>query len=412
MRVLLISADFPPVQSGEANHTFYLAQHLSRLGLEVHVLTSRIEGVQAEPGLTVYPVMRSWTWFEIWRFVSFVRRCSPDVVLLVFLGAMYHHHPMMTFAATLARVVCPAVRCVTQFEHLGVDIWTNPWATRLVRKLMALWAGRTGADYEYGTLLRDSNAVIVLSEMHRTCLAERFPALAYKSSLIPPPPLIKMCRRKDTLREETRRRLGVGEGECLLIYYGYVYHGKGLDTLLSALRLLADWRLPVRLLAVGGPLVHVSSPEEAARSTAYFVSVQRMAEELEVCERVIWAGPVAGDSDETSTFLHAADVCVLPFDRGLHLNNSSFAAAAIHGLPVISTRCPTTESVFRDQENVLLCSPRSPLDFARAVEAVVTSQPLRETLATGVQKLANDWFSWEKAARRTIETLATGTMSR
>jgi hypothetical protein len=40
-------------------------------------------------------------------------------------------------------------------------------------------------------------------------------------------------------------------------------------------------------------------------------------------------------SDMThGVFLHAADACVLPFDNGVRMKNSSFSAAAGHGLVV------------------------------------------------------------------------------
>jgi glycosyltransferase involved in cell wall biosynthesis len=393
------------VQSGEANHAFWLAQHLSRVGLEVHILTSQIEGIQAIDGMTIHAVMRSWSWLEQWKFVRVARKLSPDVILLVFLGSMYGHHPMMTFAATAVRAVLPSTRFVTQFEHLWMSGRDLCWGTRLLQKLMTVWARQTGTDSAYGTLLRDSDAVIVLSEMHLARLTERYPSLKDKASLIPPPPIVKVCQDMAALREETRRSIGVEEEECLLVYYGYIYSGKGFDTLLRALRILVDRRIPTRLLVVGGPYANVNSPGETARSNEYFTKSEQLATDLGIWERVIWAGPVAADSDETSTLLYAADACVLPFDGGLHLNNSSFAVAAVHCLPVISTRSPTTESVFLDHENVMLCSPGRPNDLASAIEEVATNSGLRDFLAVGVQQLANDWFSSEIVLQRTLETL-------
>ena len=43
-------------------------------------------------------------------------------------------------------------------------------------------------------------------------------------------------------------------------------------------------------------------------------------------------------------YLCAADICVLPFNVGVRLNNSSFAAAAAHGLPIVTTRGEMLES--------------------------------------------------------------------
>ena len=409
MRVLLISADFPPVQSGEANHVFYLAQHLSRIGLDVHVLTSRIEGIPAERGLTVYPVMRSWSWFEFWRFVSVVRRCSPDAVLLVFLGAMYRHHPMITFAATVIRWLIPSVRFVTQFEQLGIHTWTAPVWTRFGRKLMSVWANAALGDYEYGTLLRDSHAIICLSEMHRTSLVQRHAAVKEKACLIPPPPLMKVRPLSQELRRQTRNRLGVNRNDFLLMFYGYVYRGKGFETLFAALRLLSRQGRKVRLLIVGGAVEHASIDTQGLATSAsqdYLKDMKALAISCDIADQVIWSGPIPGNGGGASAYFQAADACVLPFDRGVQLNNSSFSAAAIHRLPIITTHGPTTESVFEDQHNVLLCRPESAPELAAAVELLMDHPTVRARLSDGVRSLADQWFSWERAVNSTIETLS------
>jgi hypothetical protein len=41
MKVLIISAAFPPMQAGEADHALHLCQHLAARGLDTHVLTTK-----------------------------------------------------------------------------------------------------------------------------------------------------------------------------------------------------------------------------------------------------------------------------------------------------------------------------------------------------------------------------------
>ncbi len=41
MRLLFISAAFPPMRAGESEHAYYQCRHLSSRGGEVHLLTSR-----------------------------------------------------------------------------------------------------------------------------------------------------------------------------------------------------------------------------------------------------------------------------------------------------------------------------------------------------------------------------------
>jgi len=86
------------------------------------------------------------------------------------------------------------------------------------------------------------------------------------------------------------------------------------------------------------------------------------------------------------------------------LNNSSFASATAHGLPIITTQSKMLEQPFIHEENVLLCPPKSPEAMANAIIRVIDNPELREHLRVGSLTLSQEWFSWEKAIDRTIAT--------
>ena len=44
LKLLFISAAFPPMRAGEADHAYHLCRHLAKRGVEVHVLTTKIVG--------------------------------------------------------------------------------------------------------------------------------------------------------------------------------------------------------------------------------------------------------------------------------------------------------------------------------------------------------------------------------
>ena len=58
---------------------------------------------------------------------------------------------------------------------------------RALRKAAALWAGADRCSYAFGTLLRDSDAVIALCDYHLERLRDEDRAIESKSVLIPPP---------------------------------------------------------------------------------------------------------------------------------------------------------------------------------------------------------------------------------
>jgi glycosyltransferase involved in cell wall biosynthesis len=93
-------------------------------------------------------------------------------------------------------------------------------------------------------------------------------------------------------------------------------------------------------------------------------------------------------------------------DVGVQLNNSSVAAAAAHGLPIVATRGSRLEAAFVDRENILLCPPKDPERMSAAIEALVDDPALRERLSAGSRRLAEEWFSWPRAIDRILKAAA------
>jgi len=397
---ILVITPFPPLKAPEADHAIHLCTRLADRGLDVHVATMMGSIAPNYPRLTVHPIARDWSWWDLPRLAMYMRRCAPDVILLMYLDWVYNYHPMITFAPTISRALLPGVRFVTLFEDgNGARPGETSLLARALRKGLARWAGPEDVDYGFGTLLRDSDRIIVVSDRTRATLAERSTAVNGNSVLIPPPPII--CMRPqghDTDRRHRREILGVKTDDFLMVYFGYVYPAKGLDTLLKAFTLVRNKRSNVRLIIVGGTIVFPQRP-------FYMEEMRDLTKELGIEGSVTYTGGYAWDSDEASGYLHASDLCVLPFDRGVSVHNSSFSCACAHGLPIITTRGEMLELQFVHQENVFLCPPKNPGAMAAAIEAVMDSPALQRRLRAGALELAREWFSWDRAIDQTIGAL-------
>ncbi len=397
MKFLLIAGVFPPMPSGESDHMLNLALQLAKRGIEVEVLTRQGVGLETKLPFKVYPVMRDWSWADLPRFVWFLKRSAPDAILIHYIGWVFNWRSMVTFAPTIAKAVLPGVRFVAQFANVAGACGIRR-RELLVRKALAWWGPLRRANLPFGTLLQDSHRVIVLSDLHRGPLAEYFPAINDKSVLIPPPPLLAISPEDNgATRRRARVQLQAKPDDFLLVFFGCLYRGKGIETLLQAARLLRD-RQPKLRLAVVGALIPQTMPDRPH----YDRELQAMANDLGIGDRVTWTGYYPADSDLGSVYLRGADACVLPFDGGVALNNSSFSAAVSHGLPVISTQGPELEKAFRHGENVFLCPPKDSEALAAAIESVVGDATLRARLSAGAQEMAREWFSWDRAVDRTL----------
>jgi len=409
MRVLIVSV-FPPDPAPEANHALHISELLAECGHDVHVLCGKGSISATRQGIVVHPVMDDWTWSSLPTLTRCLRESRPDVVFLLYLGWIYRFQPMITFLPTICKTVLPGVPCITQFEAIDTSLRRQSILSQCLRMGMKVWAGRKNVHSVYGTLLRDSACVIALSSPHRARLVREYQDVQEKSFVIPPPPLIRFCSDEpSTVRRETRAAIGASESDFVLIYWGFIYPGKGIETLLQALAIVLCRDANVRLVLVGGSL----DISMSASSSDYLRLIQQLPETLSIAERLTWTGQFQWDSDIGSRYLHAGDACVLPFDFGLTLNNSSLAAASMHGLPVLSTELQEGhDEALQHGRNIYLCRPRDPEMLAEAILALKEDALLRERLRTGVLRLSQDWYQPNIVARRLSEVLKAASASR
>jgi glycosyltransferase involved in cell wall biosynthesis len=398
MRVLVISAAFPPMQAGEATNAYHFCRRLAEQGLEVHVLTSVGRAASADAGIIVHPIMRGWSWREAARLGVFLRGCAPDVIYLMYLGWIYDFQFMSTFIPTIARRVLPTVPFVTRFENIaGAGPQTSSLGSRLIRKVVASLISRGDVDYQFGTLLRDSDTIVLLSGGHQAMLEQRLPGVGRKCVLMPPPVNMCMSPAGRASRERGRLELGAAPDDFLLVFVGFVYPGKGIETLLRSVRQLTRAGRRVRLAIIGGSL-----DREFPERPNYLQAMQSLATDLGIDRHVVWTGEYRWDDDQASVYLRGADACVLPFESGVRLNNSSLSSAAAHGLPIITTRGAHHEPQFVHRQNVFLCPPESIDALAAALTEVMDDPSLLASLAQGSLELARDWYGWQGAIDLTL----------
>lgn len=407
MKLLFISAAFPPMRAGESEHAYHQCTRLAERGVEVHLLTGQANAGSLPVPFTVHPTMRNWSWSDLPRFVRIIRKLKPDAVMLMYSGWIYNAHPMITFAPSIVRRVLPGVPFVTQMEIEVGENWRSP-GMRFVRKIAQYLVGASDVDYSFGTLLRDSTKVICLSEHHQAIHASLLPGLLEKSVVIPPPPLLPFCADGPiAARERGRAALGLKPEDLLLVFFGYADKNKGIETLFKAVQIARKATPHIKLAMIGGGrgATTQGTDERAQSISKYEKEILALPDHLGIADAVSWLSGYDSNSDAASMYLYAADACVLPFDQGVTLSRSSLAAALGHGIPVITTRGASLESPFRHGENVFLCPPKDPEALAEAIGYVMRSPDIRLKLKEGAQRLACAWFSWDMAVERIMETV-------
>jgi polysaccharide biosynthesis protein PslF len=395
LRLLIICSAFPPVRAPESGHALFLCEHLARAGVEVHLLTTKGNTFNGPlpSGVRIHAVMDNWSWKQLIKLLYFVRSNRFDAILLIYIDWIYQCHPMITFLPTFARRLCRTRSVVTQLENengLSGMRSNERVRARLMRGLITRFVGRKDVHPSYGTLLRDSSHIITLSARHLDAFAMVYSGVRAKSEIIPAPSFIRIPNEDaGAARRRGRDVLRLQEHEIAIVYYGFLYPLKGVETLITAFSQLPD---NTRLLIVGG-----------TEDEVYAGSLRELSLKAGRADHIQWIGHC--DDEKSSLYLYTADICVLPFNVGVRLNNSSFAAAAAHSLPIVTTRGEMLEEPFIDGENVRLCPPKDPAALTEAINELINCPELRSRLRSGVQRLTEQYFAADRIISSTLRVL-------
>ena len=199
-----------------------------------------------------------------------------------------------------------------------------------------------------------------------------------------PHPTYAIFSERTVSREQARRALSL-DGRVLL-FFGYVRPYKGLEDLLTALRLARPdaWD---HLVIVG----EFYEPEARYRP---LLEDPALRGRVRVVNRYV-------PNEEVAPYFAAADVVALPYREATGSGIAQVAFGA--GVPVIATRTGGLEEVIEEGVSGLLVPPRDPPALARAIERFF-DENLGARLREGVARTRGR-FEWEGLVQA-IESLA------
>ena len=355
------------------------------------MLTTDREGLVRPDGVQVH-VVGGWGWRhfpEVWRVLGRVR---PQGTLLFFMASFYNYSKMVIFLPTIAKLRVRKSRFVTQ---LSAAVKRFPENKRSgfgapVEKVRNALLSRLGR-FVYGTLLVQSDSLLVMSVAQKQRMGELHAPLERKTVVVPPPPLMNIVDDTAENRAVGRRRLGLGDEDFVIGFFGRIYPKKGIETLLRAFRRASEQDSTLRLAMIGG----FSATDLHWQTEGYDEVLRKLDADLNLGSRVVWSGEYDSENTDASFFLRAVDVVVLPPDTGIHVHNSSLAAAAAHGLPIIATDPGVPDWDLTPGEDIHAFRPHDEDALVEALLRLSRDADYRQHLAEGARALAQRWFTWE-----------------
>ena len=213
-----------------------------------------------------------------------------------------------------------------------------------------------------------------------SALRDELGALGIESEIVPIPIDLAQFRPPSaTERHDVRARLGLGEGEYVVVYTGQLRRLKAVDRLVEAFARFVTGGRRGRLLVVGGA---------SGTADACEYELRNQVREAGIEDAVTFTGRV----DAVVPYLWAADVFVLPSEReGL---SNSLAEAMACGLACVAPEHPIGAEVLGDAG--LVPPDNEPQSLLDALVRLADDQSTRARLGVAATDRAR--ASWSTGA--------------
>lgn len=376
MRIVKISANFPPGRCGIGDYTRLLCENSVKINKDIsfYIITSADPKI-AECGysyerIEVLPIISNWSFAALSQIRKVIKEISPDIVHIEFNRMLYGRAIAMNFLPYLLKKKNPTYKIIVTFHDLPAPLKNKDpffWLTTLV---MLIYCDR----------------VIVSSDIDFNSFTAKLPFVKRKCTLVP---VGSNIPKVEAVRAMVRKELNISEDVLLLSFFGFIREDKCLIELFYAFSELLRAGHNLRLLIVGG----ITNKE-------IFLFLQKLSHKLNINDMVIW---MDYQSDKrVSELLSASDVVILPYKNGIGTNSGVFAASVLHSLPIVTTYAKFMPEVIRNNYNLMLVKPSSIKELTNVLLQVTQDSELRKKLSENLGEL-NEYLSWQRISKEMLK---------
>jgi glycosyltransferase involved in cell wall biosynthesis len=188
--------------------------------------------------------------------------------------------------------------------------------------------------------------------------------------------------------ESARKRIGLSQSACLILWQGILRPYKGVEFLLDA------WS-QVRTIGKAACLAIVGGGDEAIENRIREkVAALNLTKSVRLDLRFV-------SVPELQDYHAAADVLVYPYSE---VTTSGALMTGIgYGKAVVASRLPAFEQILRHDHNALLAAYGDIDEWSLQIERLIADPSLRRRLGESLHRGANEVPDWDKIAAQTVD---------
>lgn len=192
-------------------------------------------------------------------------------------------------------------------------------------------------------------------------------------------------------RAESRKKLGVPLNARMVLFFGFVWLGKGLDFLLDVFAKVSK-EVSDTFLYIGG-----YTRKKAFYTRLYMGYLQARVRRLGIKENTRFWGDYVPD-DLAKSMYSAADLVALPYKQDYSSVSGVVHQAAGLGTLMVCSRISKFDEVGESISDELLVEMKDKQGWVSTISRLLTDQVLADELRANVKKFAAE-TSWEEVGR-------------
>lgn len=193
-------------------------------------------------------------------------------------------------------------------------------------------------------------------------------------------------RETDCSREEARRSLNISPRDKIVLFFGAIRPYKGLDTLIEACGLIRERVPDLKVLIVGNLLEDFGKYEQQINTCGLKERVLKMLQYV--------------PNSQVHLYFRAADVVSLPYKETYQ--SAVIQVAFAFGVPAVCSDVGGLGELIKEGDCGLLHEPDDANGLADRLVQVLSDDSLAENLGRRGKAFAQQHFSWEEIAGRTL----------
>jgi glycosyltransferase involved in cell wall biosynthesis len=195
---------------------------------------------------------------------------------------------------------------------------------------------------------------------------------------------------------EAKQRLGIGNAERVILFFGRITPYKGLEYLITTFQQMLARADSCRLIIAG-------RPERGCEG--YWSAIRETIQQDVQSGRVLLRAHFIPD-DELEVYFKAADVLALPY-RHIYQSGVLFLSYSF-GLPVLAADVGSLKDDIVEGRTGFVFKPEDPVDLARTIETYFASDLYRDLIKRrqDIQNYVRQRHSWDAAGQATMGVYA------